>query len=374
MQKAIVQHFISEFLVSKAMTALRVFTTITGLVVVTGCAAFVPSTGFPIRDSGLYASYNVAIYWLNDEEVLFGGPTGETRRRPDGVDEPVNRVSVWNIRTNEVQRYGEVAAQLCYYDGYIVYWERDVQGKRLWVNFGKLGQETREERGTLKPGEYFDTHTCRHHSELPSLPEWTKGFSVRRLIPQHGFLINEYGFRNTPYNFCPARAERHQCVPLPIKRNETKGFTWYVFKQAYFAVGDYFHPVPNHTAGGYNISPWPKGLPMPVWWLHPDGRTEEIKLPAGPWLEAFVFPTRNGMVTLGKGPSPFLQTLYLIKDVKGISLLNGIFHRQAVSPDGCRFAVTYDPKEERARERGFPPIKLIAFEFCKGVDRDVQHR
>lgn len=378
MKKRIFQDLIPVSPGSTVMGVLKVFTATISLAVVAGCAGFVPAADFPIRDSGLYASSNVAIYWLNDEEVLFGGPTGETRRRPDGVDEPVNRVSVWNIRTNQVRRYSEVAAQLCYYEGYIVFWQHDVPSRRLWVNYGKLGAEKREERGTLKPGEYYDTYTCRHHSELPSLPDWTKGLGIRRLIPEHGFLINEYSFRNTPYSFCSPKAEQSQCVPMPIKRREIMGFRWYPFKQAYFAVGHYFRVVPNHPDGGFGESPWPKDLPMPVWWMYPDGRTEEIKLPAGPWLRTFVFPTRSGMVTIGEGPSAFEQTLYLVNDGGGIPLLHGLFQGSHlghfVSPDGCKIAVNHDPKPLQTTARNFKHVTLKVIDFCKGEQRGIQHR
>jgi hypothetical protein len=346
-----------------------------GFLFVFGCTAFPPATEFRVRDSGLLAAYHIPIYWLNNDEVLFAGPTGETRRRPDGADEPVNRVSVWNIRTNEVRRYAEISSQLCHHEGYVVFWQRDVSDRRLWVNYGKLGKETRQERGTLQPGEFYDTHTCRHHTELPPLPEWTREVGGRRLLPQHGFLVNDRSFRNTPYRFCPVTAkDQEHCVELPIKRREVKGFTWYPFKRAYFAVGDYFQVLPNHRDGGLNQSPWPRSLPMPVWWLYPDGRVEQIRLPPGPWLDYFVFPTRVGMVTIGRASAQAGHTLYLVNGDTGIPLLTGMFEKEAVSPDGCQFAVIHDPKTPADSTPKYQrPITLKVIGLCQG-EQDGIHR
>src|SRR5262245_43215539 len=87
------------------------------------CAGVPAAHEFAVKDSGVQAARGMRIYWINDNEVLFGGPTGETRLRKDGFVEPINRVSVWNTRTNEITRFGELAGSLCYFEGYVVFWE-----------------------------------------------------------------------------------------------------------------------------------------------------------------------------------------------------------------------------------------------------------
>src|SRR6185436_4928393 len=106
------------------------FATVIGLFV-PGCVSLENPAAFQIRDSGLHAALDISIYWVNDEEVLFAGPTGETRTRSDGVDSPINRVSVWNVRTNEVRRYAEISLQLCYHDGYVVFWQRGASSQHF---------------------------------------------------------------------------------------------------------------------------------------------------------------------------------------------------------------------------------------------------
>ena len=345
-----------------------------------GCASAGTSPDFQVRDSGLHAAFDIPIYWINNEEVLFAGPTGETRRRPDGVDEPITRVSVWNTRTNAVRRYAEITNRLCYHDGYVVFWQRDFSSKRSWMNFGKLGEESRIERNTENTGEFYDAHTCRHHTELPARPEWTKELGWRRLLPEHGFLVTEQGFKNAPYSFCPRGAmARHECSALLINQREVLGFTWYSFKAAYFAAGHFFRPDPRHPYGGAGETPWPKGIPMPVWWLYPDGRTEVTMLPPGPWLNYFVFPTRAGMVTIGRGPSQFGNSLYLVKDEKAIPILEGLFragtsYGKLVSPNGCRMAINHDPKPLETNAKNFKHVTLKVIDFCHGARDGNQPR
>lgn len=345
-----------------------------------GCTSVGSSPDFKIRDSGLHAAHDLPIYWINDEEVLFAGPTGETRRRSDGADVPVNRVSVWNTRTNSVRRYAEITNGLCFHEGYVVFWQRDLAAKRSWVNFGKLGEESRVERNTQNSGEFYDGHTCRHHAELPTRPEWTKELGWRRLLPEHGFLITEQGFKNSPYSFCPVGSkERAECLPLEINQREVLGFTWYPFKTAYFAVGRFFRSVPQHPDGGFGESPWPAAVAMPVWWLYPDGRTELLKLPPGPWLNFFVFPTRVGMVTIGRRPSQFGHSLYLVKGEKGIPILDGLFragmsYGNLVSPNGCRMAVNHDPKPLETNAKNFKHVTLKVIDLCEGDRHGIQHR
>ncbi|HZO55660.1 MAG TPA: hypothetical protein VFB63_23320 [Bryobacteraceae bacterium] len=339
-----------------------------------GCASAGTSPDFQIRDSGLRAAHNISVYWISNEEVLFAGPTGETRKRPDGSEEPINRVSTWNSRTSEVRRYGEIAAQLCYHDGYVVYWQR-VSPQRLRVNYGKLGEESGVERGPLQTGEFYDAHTCRNQNELDALPVWAKQANARRLLPQHGFLVADGGSRNTTYSLCPTDAnDRAQCVGLSIGQREVRTFNWHPFKGAYFAVGHYFQVDASHPDGGVGRSPWPKGVPMPVWWLYPDGRTERVMLPSGPWLNYFVSPTRNGFATVGHNNAG-QQTLYFMAGDAVRPILVGLIEKDAVSPDGCRLAVIHDPKKPSdPTPQHQRHITLKVIDFCARGRYGIQHR
>jgi hypothetical protein len=308
------------------------------------------------------------IYWLNDEEVLFGGPTEETRVRKDGVAEPINRVSVWNIRTNQVRRFGELAGSLCYHEGYVVFWERDVPTNRLWINYGKLGETTRQERGPAQ-GE-FDPVTCRPIKELPPRPEWTQGLAIRWLRPEHGLLVlgsaatTEF-MKNAPINYC-AEGKKERCIELPIKRRESRGFEWVPFRGAYFVVSHYFQTDPRNPSGGFNLSPWPPETPMPVWWLYPDGRIEEVKLPSGPWLQTIAAPTAQGFTTINTYFTIGQAGVYLIRGDKAERILEGFVEQQGVSPDGCSIAVNHDPKPLETNARNNRHVTLKVIRLCQG--------
>jgi hypothetical protein len=282
------------------------------------------------------------------------------------VAELVTRVTVWNVRTDEIRRYGELAGSLCYYEGWVVFWERDVPTDRLWINQGKLGETVRTERGPAQ-GE-FDPVTCRPIKESPPRPEWTRGLAVRWLRPEHGLLVlgsserSEF-MKNTPIRYCD-QGKQELCIELPLRQRETRGFDWQPFKRAYFIFADYFRLVPRHPDGGFNVRPWPEGLPMPVWWLYPGGRVDEIKLPAGHWLQSRVVPTAVGYATINTYFTIGQAGVYLIRGEKVQRILDGFVEQQAISPDGCRLAVHHDPKPLETYARKYQLITLKVIELC----------
>jgi hypothetical protein len=339
----------------------------------TACTSLPLAGEFAIKDSGTQAERGTQIYWISNEEVLFGGPTGEMRRG-DGVAEPITRVSVWNVRTNEVKRYGELAGSLCYYEGYVVFWERDVATNRLWINYGKLGETVRQERGPAQ-GE-FDPVTCRPIKELPERPDWTKGLALRWLRPEHGLLVLGSGsgidsMKNTRLSYCPS-VDKMRCVDLPLKRREANGFHWYDFQGAYFVWSEFFFVDPSHPAGGYTRAPWPLDQPRPVWWLYPDGKVEVILLPPSPWRDGgsiSFYPTLRGVFVQSHSLSKTgLGNAggYLVHREKITKLVEAYIENSAVSPDGCRIAYIHDPYDVFPRKVRLQRITLRAIELCRG--------
>lgn len=346
------------------------------------CAGLPLAAEFIVKNSEIQVRGGIRIYWINNDEVLFGGPTGETRKREDGFIEMINRVSVWNIRTNEIRRYGELAGSLCYYEGYVVFWEREVLSNRLWINYGKLGETTRLERGPSQ-GE-FDPATCRPVKEVQARPEWTKGLAVRWLRPEHGLLVlgssdPKEALKNTPIRYCPG-GEKARCMDTLLKRRESKGFEWTPFKGAYFVSSEYFYEDSRHPAGGYTRSPWPLNQLRPVWWLFPDGSIETILLPSGPWREggsiAFlptvegVFVQSHNLSKTGLGNAG----AYLVHGEKITKLASAYVESPSVSPDGCRVAYVHDPYDRFPREKRLSQITLRVVEFCQGGSHGIQHR
>jgi hypothetical protein len=339
----------------------------------TACAGLPFAEDFQVKDSGVQVARGVRIYWLNDSEVLFGGPTEETRLRKDGVAEPINRVSVWNIRTNQIRRFGELAGSLCYHEGYVVFWERDVATNRLWINYGTLGETTRQERGPAQ-GE-FDSVTCRPIKDLPPRPEWVQDFAIRWLRPEHGLLVlgsasATESLKNTTISYCP-RGEKARCVTTLLKRRESNGFEWAPFKGAYFVSSNYFHEDAGHPAGGYTRGPWPLGKPQPIWWLHVDGRVETTVLPPGPWNEggSVLFrPTSKGIFVqshnLGRTGLGNAGGYLVRNDGEVLKLVSAYIETSAISPNGCRAAYVHDPYDTYPRTKRIDRITLRVIELC----------
>lgn len=303
------------------------------------------------------------VYWISAEEVLFLGPTGEFATS----GKRVNRVSTWNIRTKEVKRFETGDGGLCYDDGRIAYWERDFSPSREWMNIGRFGEELKRIQRTSR----FDPMTCLPYDELPSLPEWTKERWIMRLRPEHGFvdLGPHSEMKNTPIRLFRPGSETS--VELPIGRREfvQARVRYFPFRGAYFFESEYFVSNPRHPDGGSNLWPWPQGLARPAWWLYPDGRVEEITIPYAIWMRREIIPTKPGLLARDStfftitGKKPF-DGIYLIDGKGGGSrLIRGVFEANAVSADGCRFAITRQP-EPGVRRPDYWTVTVL--DFCQG--------
>lgn len=336
----------------------------------TSCATRA-SGDFTVKDSGKQVAQFSRLYWLDNHRLLFQGPDGKYVERADGYRRPIYRLLVWDTESGQITQGRRVGGGLCYHNGFIRYWRWKISDGEFpteseWFA-GPFGQEKPIDRNATNPDK-FNWETCKPYSELPPRPKWTQELAVRWLGAGDGLLIlgpadPQKALRNWPIKYCPHGTES-TCVETPLKRRESKGFNWVPFKKAYFVASVYFQVLPKHPHGGYNRLPWPTGLPMPIWWLYPDGRTEEIKLPPGPWLQTFVYPTRAGIVTIGQGPTRWEHSLYLIRGNRGSALLHGLFHTAAVSPDGCKVAVHHDGAPLKTNARNNRHVTLKVIELC----------
>lgn len=275
--------------------------------------------------------------WISPEELVFSAWTdeyvmqGTFRKR-------LSRLTSWNTRTKEIRRYGVADGGLCYDRGNVVFWETDNPARRQWVTTGRLdGSLTRDERAL----RYDELMTCLPYDELPPLPARDVEHEFVRLRPEHGFidLGPQRSMANTPIRlYKPGNSVG---IELPFKRREFQQGTirYFTFKGAYFILSSYFDPV-----RGYGISPWPEGVPRPVWWLYPDGRVEEIIVPYAKWMRGRIVPTKTGLLALNNtfftitGEAPF-DGVYLIDGRGGQRLLRGVLEENDVSEGGCKFAV-----------------------------------
>lgn len=293
-------------------------------------------------ESGIEIESGTRVFWVSPDELLFAAPTddyvmqGTFRKR-------VSRVTTWNAGTKEVKRAGRVDGGLCYDRGNIIYWETDNVARRQWISSGRLGGTvTRKERALR-----YDEMTCLPFDALPQPPARAVEHEFVRLRPEHGFI--DMG----PHKGWPQNTQIHLYRPgstvgieLPFSRRELKRGTikYFPFKGAYFVESSYFDRVL-----GYETSPWPSGMPRPVWWLYPDGKVEEIIIPYAKWMSSRIVPTRAGLLAVDNtfftitGEQPF-DGVYLMSGKDNRRLLRGVFESSDVSENGCRFAVRRAPK------------------------------
>jgi len=306
-----------------------------------------------IIESGVEAGDQSSVFWISSDEVLFYGPSGEHVIRSDGFRKPVYRLTTWNLRTRETKRFNEIDAALCYYNGNIAFKEMDNALMKQWTSVGRFpGGITRFDDAVR-----FDPLTCMPIEALAPLPAWTKDRSIMRLRPEHGFL--DLGPQREQKNE-PVRLVRNgndKRIELPIRRREflPVWVQYYPHKGAYFFPGDFFRLDTRNPHGGYNLSPWPEGMPRPVRWLYPNGSVEELIVPYAKWARRTLIPTKVGMLAMDStfftvtGESPW-DGLYLL-DGKGWSqrFSRGLFHEHALSEDGCKLAVRRQPEPGRRR-------------------------
>lgn len=338
-----------------------------------GCASVSLAGDFTIKDSGRRVAQFSKLFWLDNQRVLFQGPDGTFLDRRDGFKQALYRLYVWDSQSGEITEGVRVGGGLCYKDGFVRYWrwkikEGEYPTQAEWFA-GPYGAETRVERSVTDP-DNFNWETCKPFSELPPRPEWTRGLAVRWLRPEDGLLVLGSAaiaevMKNTPIKYCPGGEQAH-CIDLPLKQRESRGFEWVPFKRAYFVVANYFQVDRRHPRGGFNRVPWPKELPMPLWWLYPDGRIEKVELPPGLWLRNFVYPAWAGMVTIGQGPTRWEHSLYLVRDNGGTAILHGLFNAETVAPNGCKIAVDHDPKPLETNWRNNRHVTLKIVELCQG--------
>ena len=255
----------------------------------------------------------------------------------------MSRVTTWNVRTKDIKRYARADAGLCYDRGNIAYRDMENATLRGWTSVGRHPDAVKREERAIRYEEYM---TCLPYDALPPLPARGVEHVFVRLRPEHGVidLGSQRSMENTPVRLY--RPEGSEGIELPFKRREFQRGTikFYPFRGAYFIVSSYFDPVL-----GYGTSPWPQGVPRPVWWLYPDGKVEQIVIPPAIWMRGTIVPTKAGLLAISNasftltGEPPF-DGVYLIDGARGQGLLRGLLEASDVSSDGCNFAVRRQPE------------------------------
>lgn len=303
---------------------------------------------YPVMDSGVWADWHgIAsdIYWLDNNRILFKTVKDNDKRRVSSG--PFN-LSVWELGKG-VKPHTPYAngVHVCVRDGMVRYTLVDERGA-YHSFYGKFGKE---KAIPLIKRTYSDGLNCPIKSDPEIVAKLAQGRNIYPLLERHGYLdvgpIHEKPGVKEPAVFYPFGQAKG--IELPIRGRDINivRLRYYPFKDAYLVYG--FH------SGGDK-----KG--ERVWWLYPNGRTEEEITPARP------YPTRKGIVTMwGKGRSakdPGSVGLYLWSGENPVKLIAGFAEDITVSPDGCKLAFAHYPYLDATLIKDSAPITLKVIDLC----------
>jgi len=308
------------------------------------------------------------IYWLDNERVLFGGyetsgpaqSTGKLVLGKPGLYE-------WNTRTGAHARHADLQDPiwtLCFRDGFVFYSvSGDHTGKYKVVRAGPLGKE-RQLDESVPWKDHPELDQCRPYPREELRPE-SKFWKLR---PGDGHVTAggvrtgwgekiHSGNQNEPVTL---HREHASAVELPILAKEmsySAKFTYSEYAKRYVLIPHTWRAKDLGKLGGS----WPKGQPVPVYLIGPDGETTVVSVPAEQGRPMGAFPTRAGLFWISNNaPSGHSSQAggWILKDGQRIKLFAHLVNGAGVSPDGCRIAYASDP-----RARGEAPW-VSAINLC----------
>lgn len=327
-----------------------------------------PKSPYPILDSSVWAtnSYPGDMYWLDNERVLF---LGSETSKPIGQDD--QWLLIWDTEKNSVTRYKQHVMNFCFRNGIILYRvvaRQPDSGKRTWTFYrGKLNDEVTDQT----PDRKEDKLNCRYISVWPKL---TKGKTHAILLEGHGYLVLDETSPNVKFENYPVlyyKAESEESIPLPFRRYQADRVEFYPFKGAYLLAPSSYFIEETST----HLTPWPPNVPLYTWWLFPDGKTEKVEIPLGPWTRGGLkfYPMREGVFLVNRHSrsdrDPGNAGGYLVQGTSVRRIISGMLTDiSAVSPDGCRVAFSHTPSPENDRFDAKNKRTLKMIDVCaKGV-------
>jgi hypothetical protein len=330
----------------------------------------VAQSPYPVMDSGVWADWHgIAsdIYWLDNNRILFKTVKDNDKRRVSSG--PFN-LSIWDTKTNKVTPYTEnvKALSVCYREGFIYYTlEDESKDQRRFA--GEFGKEKLFVPPNAKNARYNEMD-CQFQADLAPAEklEGPKRHDVEFLLHRHGYL--DYGprteIRNLPLGkgkpILYYRNGQIKPVSLPITNEGTKMAEYYEFKDAYF--------IHELVGGGGR---W-HGDSAIAWWLFPDGKATEVKIPDGPYKQGGsvgLYPTRKGVFvrydTFKSNKDPGEAGGYLVTGKNATRVIVGHLKGPVVSPDGCKIAFSYHAYPDATLVADPAPITLKTINFCPEV-------
>lgn len=305
-----------------------------------------PKAGLPVQDTGIVVESNAGIAglpirWMDEDRIIFSalkpgaGPTSAHSAQ-------TREILIYNTRTDEIKKYA--AGKLsCYENGRIVYvtenivWKDEASGAARFANrvkHGPMGEEVDEVVPVL--GERSRDIGCSDAavSRARSLPQY---YNFTLLRPEHGYIDRGTSKRT---ELAVLVRPGKPSIELPFYGFEVHGDVDYApWADTYVlnAGGATFQPY-------FRIDPSPKPV---IRLLKPNGEVSELA-PPNAFFKHFgksgpIRLARAGMVYTGlelRAIPDKEQGLYLVNGQEAAQLLDGHVEDVAVSPDGCRIAVS----------------------------------
>lgn len=302
---------------------------------------------YPILDSGVWAtnSYPGDVYWMDNERVLF---LGSGTAMPIGQDDAW--LLIWDTRKKTIAKYRQHVLDFCFHDGVIQYRtvaREPATGKRIWTFYrGKFSEELIDQT----PDRKEDKLNCRYISVWPRFPD---GKAHAILREGDGYVVLDETVPNVKFGNYPLvyyKRENQAPIRLPFRRYDADRVKYYPFRQAYF-----LYPA-SYFTNGTHLTPWPKNVPLYVWWLSPNGEIDKIEIPLGAWARGglIFYPTLKGVFVVNRHSKsdrdPGSAGGYLVQGTTVKKLVDGVLTDvSAVSPDGCRIAFSHAPSQDSDR-------------------------
>ncbi len=347
--------------------------------------AMTGKSAYPVKESGYWLDASNAIYWIDDQQVIFAG--GDLKGYEDhgaqikAGKNPKLGLYIWNISTGAVRLHTMILpySTLCYRDGRVEYTVEAKDGY-LVRKKGRLGEvrEVQEAPSQNWPhisarakGEVADHLNCRIYSfyDLP------KGVDLP-LIDGHGYL-GWRGGSDLPWpagGEAPVRYYKDATSPpiiLPLKRKDIR--TPDVPSPAFYAEWANVYVLQGEAEWRRitnGIGPLPEDQPYPVHLIKP-ASGEVTTLHA--WYQKGVgnwqyFYTKAGLLVFSsavRGGGLGDAGIYRVVDRGYEKILKGMPKTGAISPDGCRFAFGI----QYIGQKGvYGPIQLKVLDLCKGAN------
>ena len=328
---------------------------------------------YTIQDSG---KRGVGVSgWLDNDRVVF---YSEQQAQAKVGDDPVGPsivdagYYVWNTESGTLSKDPrfEGAAKLCVQGNVVTFLRKSPGEEEQWLVVTRVNGE--ENVAPLVNTEWFNRFTCRYYQQRP---EWAvSNHESLPLMDGHGFLDWTSGEKQLRENqrITLYLTDEPEGIKLPIRMRQIwrSEVVYAPFKNAYlFAPHSY---IDSETGREDPIGLWPKGKPVPVWWLKPDGTVTTETVPYMPFMRggsrAF-FPTREGIFVtshktddLGK---PGDAGGYLARNDRVTKLITGMVDRVSISSDGCRVAFVHDPYDTMYGKDRLNRITVKVINICQ---------